>query len=405
MAGGLFGAAKNMARSSCPPPPAEIPFDQVTSHYHQSAFRPALFGMLPALTARRSSLSDRTVALLLQGLLWVLLTGFYYAWYHRPNFSCEHAWALVLTEVSYGIILFNSLVYLIIPRWLLRGRYWLALAGGVGLCVLYRLWDFGATLLMAHFLPANSTLVRHMQYYNSPAALKKSFTTFEGLVSLLYGPLVSTMFPVIISFLAYALIVNRRQLVLESAQFKLELSYVKAQLNPQFLFNTLSHLQGLTRAHDPRAGDVVLHLADLLRYTLYETDADRVPLARELEFLEDYLALERLRYPAATIDHAVTGPVATQRLAPLVLQPFYEQACTALASAGARLTSAVRVEDQALTLTLSRQLTSAAPELPYRAAPAIVAAERRLQLQYPGRHTLHVQENGPTLHLTLQLLL
>lgn len=135
--------------------------------------------MLPALTARRPPLSDRTVALLLQGLLWVLLTGFYYAWYHRPNFSFEHAGALVLTEVSYGIVLFNSLVYLIIPRWLLRGRYWLALAGGVGLCVLYRLWDFGATLLMAHFLPASSDLVRHMQYYNSPAALKTSFTTFE----------------------------------------------------------------------------------------------------------------------------------------------------------------------------------------------------------------------------------
>jgi hypothetical protein len=361
--------------------------------------------MLPTSTLHRPTLPDRTVALLLQGLLWVLLTGFYYAWYHRPNFSFVHAWALVLTEVSYGIVLFNSLVYLIIPRWLLRGRHGLALAGGVGLCALYRFWDFGATLLMAHFLPATSDLVRHMQYYNSLAALKTSFTTFEGLVSLLYGPLTVTMFPVIISFLAYALIVDRRRLALESAQFKLELSYVKAQLNPQFLFNTLGHLQGLARARDPRAGDVVLHLADLLRYTLYETEADCVPLARELEFLDDYLALERLRYPAATIDHAVVGPVAAQQMAPLVLQPFYEQACVALASAGACLTSTVQVEDQALTLTLNRQLPPAASGLPYRATPAVVAAERRLQLQYPGRHTLHVQESGSTLHFTLQLLL
>jgi len=350
-------------------------------------------------------LPDRTVALLLQGLLWVLLTGFYYAWYHRPNFNFVHAWALVLTEVSYGIVLFNSLVNLIIPRWLLRGRYGLALAGGVGLCVLYRFWDFGATLLMARVLPATSDLVRHMQYYNSVAAIKTSFTTFEGLMSLLYGPLVSAMFPVIISFLAYALIVDRRRLALEGTQFKLELSYVKAQLNPQFLFNTLSQLQGLTRGRDPRAGDVVLHLADLLRYTLYETDADRVPLARELEFLEDYLALERLRCLAATISHAVVGPVAAQQLAPLVLHPFYEQACAALTPAGASLTSTVQVAAQTLTLTLARQLPAGPPAPPYRAAPAIVAAARRLQLQYPGRHTLHVQESGQTLHLTLQLLL
>ncbi|RZK27616.1 MAG: histidine kinase, partial [Hymenobacter sp.] len=226
--------------------------------------------MPPTPSSLLRRLPDRPVALLLQGLLWVLLTGFYYALYNRPNFHFVHAWALVLSEVSYGIVLFNSLVYFLIPRWLLRGRYRLALAGGVGLCVLYRLWDFGSMLLMVRFLPANSSLVQHMQYNNSPAALKANFTTFEGLVSLLYGPLTTAMFPVIISFLAYALIVDRRRLALESTQFKLELSYVKAQLNPQFLFHTLSQLQGLTRVHDPRAGDVVLHLADLLRYTLYE---------------------------------------------------------------------------------------------------------------------------------------
>ena len=361
--------------------------------------------MLPAPTPLLRRLPDRTAALLLQGLLWVLLTGFYYALDNRPNFHFKHAWALVLTDVSYSIVLFNILVYLLIPRWLLRGRYGLALAGGVGLGVLYRLWDFGATLLMARFLPATSSLVQHMQYYNSLAALKTNFTTFSGLISVLYEPLVSGMFPIIVSFLAYALIVDRRRLALEGEQFKLELSYVKAQLNPQFLFNTLSQLQGLTRARDPRAGEVVLHLADLLRYTLYETDAERVPLVRELEFLDDYLALERLRCPAATISHAVVGPVAAQQLAPLVLHPFYEQACAALASARASLTSTVKVEAQSLTLTLNCQLPRGTPALPYRSAPAVVAAERRLQLQYPGRYTLHVQESGPTLHLTLQLVL
>lgn len=353
-------------------------------------------------------LPDRAVALLLQGLLWVLLTGFYFAWYSRPNFHFQHPWPLVLSEVSYGIVLFNGLVYLLIPRWLLRGRYGLALAGGVGLCALYRLWDFGATLLMARYLPATSDLVRHMQYYNSLADLKTSFTTFGGLLSLAFGPLTSTMFPVIISFLAYALVVDRRRLALEGTHFKLELSYLKAQLNPQFLFNTLGQLQGLTRARDPRAGDVVLHLADLLRYTLYETEADHVPLARELEFLNDYLALERLRCPAVAIRHAVGGLATTQQLAPLMLHPFYEQACAALvaAPAGTSLTSTVQVEGQTLTLTLDRQLApTASPATPYRAAPAVAAAERRLQLQYPGRYTLRVQETGLLLHLSLHLSL
>jgi hypothetical protein len=366
---------------------------------------PELATPLPAV--RWSSLSARTVALLLQGVLWVLLAGFYTAWFSRPNFHLAHPWPLVLLEMTYGIVLFNSLVYLIIPRWLLRGRYGLALGSWIGLMALYRLWDYWATLLMARFLPASSQLLQHMQGYNTLANLKTSFTTFMGWVGIILGPLVSTMFPIIISFLAYALIVDRRRLLLEGTHFKLELSYLKAQLNPQFLFNTLNQLQGLTRARDPRAGDVVLHLADLLRYTLYETDAERVALDRELEFLEDYLALERLRYPAATITHAVTGTVAAQQLAPLLLHPFYEQAFAALATApaGGNIASTLQVEGQALTLTLHRQLGSAATPPPYDKAPAVVAATRRLQLQYPARHTLQVQETATTLLLTLHLLL
>jgi hypothetical protein len=360
----------------------------------------------PLPTVRWSSLSARTVALLLQGMLWVLLAGFYTAWYSRPNFHLAHPWPLVLLEMTYGILLFNSLVYLIIPRWLLRRHYGLALGSWIGLMALYRLWDYWATLLMARFLPASSELLQHMQGYNSLADVKNSFTTFTGWSGIVLGPLVSTMFPIIISFLAYALIVDRRRLLLEGAHFKLELSYLKAQLNPHFLFNTLSQLQGLTRARDPRAGDVVLHLADLLRYTLYETDADRVLLDRELEFLEDYLALERLRYPAATITHAVTGTVAVQQLAPLLLHPFYEQAFAALAdSADSSITSTIQVEGQALALTLHRQLGPSATPPPYDTALAVVAATRRLQLQYPARHTLQVRETTTTLLLTLHLLL
>ena len=122
-------------------------------------------------------------------------------------------------------------------------------------------------------------------------------TSLLELVGTFTDMLATMLFPFIISFLAYALIVDRRRLALERSHFRLELSYLKAQLNPQFCSTPLGHLQGLTRARDPRAGDVVLHLADLLRYTLYETDAERVPLVRELEFTDDYLALDACATP------------------------------------------------------------------------------------------------------------
>jgi len=88
-------------------------------------------------------LSARATAGLMQLLLWVLLTGFYFAWNSRSNFHFNTpVWPLVMLEMSFGVLLFNALVYLIIPRWLLRGRYLLAGAGAFGLVVVYQFWSY-----------------------------------------------------------------------------------------------------------------------------------------------------------------------------------------------------------------------------------------------------------------------
>ena len=147
----------------------------------------------------------------------------------------------------------------------------------------------------------------------------------------------------------------------------------------------------------------MLHLADLLRYTLYETDAERVPLARELEFTDDYFALERLRYPSATIAHSVRGDAEPLCIAPLLLQPFLEQLFVGLpADPGpVVVTSTLELTSTGLTLSLVRQSTL--PLLPYAATLAIQAAGRRLQLQYPNRHNLRLEESPTQLDLFLRL--
>ncbi|SFQ28075.1 sensor histidine kinase [Hymenobacter arizonensis] len=362
----------------------------------------------PLSTSYRPRLSNGAIAGLMQVLLWVLLAAFYFAWNNRPNFNfTTPVWPLVLLEMGFAVLLFNSLVYLIIPRWLLRGRYVLALAGGLLLLLTYQFWWYTGIQLITARLPVTSDLRVHLlDYY--PEGPWKQLSSITGLVDLSKEVLATTLFPILVSFLAYALIVDRRRLALERNHLRLELSYLKAQLNPQFLFSTLNQLHGLTRTRDHRAGDVVLHLADLLRYTLYETDADRVPLARELEFLDDYLALERLRHPTASITHEVTGTAAWQQLAPLLLHPFYERLFAGLETVAAPvvITSTVYVGAEELTLVLTRELGPTSL-LPYSTEAAVLAAQRRLQLQYAGRHDLQLQEASGTLrvHLRLQLTL
>jgi hypothetical protein len=357
------------------------------------------------LSAVAPPLGARTVALLLQGALWVLLTGFYWFWFKRPNYYIAgNLWPLVLLFMSFAVVLFNSLVYWVIPRWLLRGRWLLALLGGWALVVAYRFWFYYGAKLALAYLPMGPDLRHNMPHLGGPVPWPV-LTQPMHLLAVFIDMLSSMLLPFLVSFLAYALIVDRRRLGLERNHFRLELSYLKAQLNPQFLFNTLGHLQGLTRARDPRAGDVVLHLADLLRYTLYETDAERVPLARELEFTEDYLALERLRHPAATITHAVSGDSAEPlRIAPLLLHPFVERLFADLGAATGPVvvTSTLQVAASAITLTLTR--TAALPPT-YAQDAAVRAAHRRLQLQYPGRHELRLVEEPTYLQVYLHLQL
>lgn len=358
--------------------------------------------MLPTRLAL-PPLRERTVALLLQGALWLLMAVFYWFWFKRPNYYIAgNLWPLVLLFMSFAILLFNSLVYWIIPRWLLRGRWLLALLSGWALVVAYRFWFYYGAKLVA-YLPLNPALRRNLPQLGGPAPWPV-LTSLIELVGTFTDMLATMLFPFIVSFIAYALIVDRRRLALERNHFQLELSYLKAQLNPQFLFNTLGHLQGLTRARSPQAGDVVLHLADLLRYTLYETDAERVSLARELEFTDDYLALERLRHPTATITHTVTGDAASLRIAPLLLHPLLEQLFVGLDKATpVYIASTWQLASNILTLSLTR--SSAPAMLAYATLSAVRAAERRLQLQYPGHHDFNLVETPMQLHLSLRLAL
>ncbi|MBG8553548.1 sensor histidine kinase [Hymenobacter guriensis] len=355
---------------------------------------------------RWQQLSARTTTLLLQGLLWALLAGFYFAWNNRPNFHFDGpVCPLVALQMGFAILLFNSLVYLIIPRWLLQGQHWRALAGGVALLYAFQLWMYAGSRLAEAYLPLAPDLRQLLHTFYVADFWPSLLSPFRQL-SMGMHLLAVLLFPVLISFLAYALVVDRRRLALERDHLRLELSYLKSQINPQFLFNTLGSLHQLTRTRDARAPDVVLHLADLMRYTLYETDTERVLLSRELEFLDDYLALERLRHPEVAVSHEVRGAATTQQLAPLLLHPFLERLFAGLnaSATAAHISSQVDVQPQEVTLTLTRATAAPLP-LTYRLDTSVQAALRRLALQYPGRHTATLTEDGRHVHVHLHIQL
>jgi two-component system, LytTR family, sensor kinase len=114
---------------------------------------------------------------------------------------------------------------------------------------------------------------------------------------------------------------------LEIEKIKSELSFLKTQFQPHFLFNTLNNIYSLTFNNGQLAGKSILQLSALLRYMLYETGAETVELQKEIDHLEDYIELERMRYPSGLeFSFNISGEVATKKIAPLLLMPVLENA-------------------------------------------------------------------------------
>jgi two-component system LytT family sensor kinase len=119
---------------------------------------------------------------------------------------------------------------------------------------------------------------------------------------------------------------RRRLAALEKERSEAELTYLKAQLNPHFLFNSLNSLYSQLELGTGVPKQTLAALADMLRYQLYDSGQDRVPLAKELTYLSDYIALQKLRLDNCAVTYAVHGHVGEQALAPLLLITFVENA-------------------------------------------------------------------------------
>lgn len=120
---------------------------------------------------------------------------------------------------------------------------------------------------------------------------------------------------------------KEREKILLREKHTTELKYLRNQTNPHFLFNTLNNIYALARKKSEDTAEVVMKLSKLLRFMLYESNKDFIPLTEELRMLDDYLELEKIRYSdRLTITFYKETDSDTQQVAPLLLLPFVENA-------------------------------------------------------------------------------
>lgn len=232
--------------------------------------------------------------------------------YNVPEFG--RAYGYTCWQNGYGLLVCLLLFHVLIP--FVRDRKY-----KIG-------WGIGAGLLVLILISAvyQEWLQLGMQIGTYPSVEKAMMNrgyVVRGIIYLLYGIAYFTTIKLLIHIVRLKNRNNRLQLEKKNA----ELNYLKSQTNPHFLFNTLNNLYSLAEDRSPRTAGAILRLSDILRFMLYESEAQFITIGKEMKIIREYIELERMRYDDSlniSVEEEVddTG----QLVPPLLLIPLVENA-------------------------------------------------------------------------------
>ena len=188
-----------------------------------------------------------------------------------------------------------------------------------------------------------------------------------------------------------------------------ELRFLKSQINPHFLFNTLNNLYALTLKKSDKAPEIVIKLSEMMRYMLYECNEKQVLLSKEVNYLRNYLDLEALRQGKnVRINFEVKGNVSEQMIAPLMFIPFLENSfkhgLNNHISTGF-VDIILEVEDYKVQIFIENSKAPSMPKPIGRKSGGIglVNVRRRLDLLYPNKYHLKIDDNPNTYKVTMDI--
>jgi two-component system, LytTR family, sensor kinase len=195
--------------------------------------------------------------------------------------------------------------------------------------------------------------------------------------------------------LAHSLFISEKQKkLLENERLNAELNFLKLQINPHFLFNTLNSIYSQAHFKSEQTEHSILKFSRIMRYVLYDSAAEKISLSQDLEYISNYIDLQQLRLSKnITVQYQVTEQVAGLSIAPLLLITFIENAFKHGISytAPSEIKIAIAVTGRALSLTVENAINRL--NRGSTGGVGLVNARRRLDVLYPGRHALEVVEN------------
>jgi sensor histidine kinase YesM len=206
--------------------------------------------------------------------------------------------------------------------------------------------------------------------------------------------------------LAFLIKLNNRLIEIHDEKLNAEVSYLKAQINPHFLFNTLNSLYALTLQKSNEAPNAVLKLSGIMRYVVTESAQDYVSLDKELNYIKDYIDLQKLRIDTSfPLSFDINGDALGKIITPLILIPFIENAFKygINPDENSFIKIQILIEGQTLQMTVKNAIVATEVSEELKTEEGLKNTIKRLNFIYPDKHTLKVTENDKTYEVNLKI--
>lgn len=332
--------------------------------------------------------------------------------------SLKYSSLLTIRGVVNNMIVFYIFFYIVVPQ-IFKSK-------GYGILILV----LSVPLLIPLWLATNHLQFSLLHFFNleiHDGALKdivsrNASQTFAEAIS--YKNILGNAMPVIYSFSASFFVkilfditrlfnrtiyFQKQTLDLELENLNIEKDFLKAQLNPHFLFNTLNNLYGLVVKKDSLAPEIIINISNLMAYTLYESNTDKVPLEKELNFIENYFSLEKIRYSESkdiTLEVFAPKSVENLTIAPLLTFVFIENAFKyGLKGINENfLNINISIVDNIFYFSIVNNKEINAGNKKHLGGIGVKNIEKRLNLIYPQEnHELIIEDRGSSFFVSLSI--
>jgi len=281
------------------------------------------------------------------------------------------------------ILVTYLMIYVMLPNFLLRRKYF---------------WFVFSFIVLSFITMLLNRLINYYFYipkYFPEWADKVNFWQFDYFISIV-SSLAVAIFAAAIKILKIWIKERNQKSILQLQNVQSELTLLKSQINPHFIFNTLNNIDTLIESNPSRASESILKLSEIMRYVLYEATADYVPLQKEINYLNNYLALHELKFGPGFIRFDNEVKNTNEIIAPMLFIPLVENA---IKHGDKKVPSpgiTIRLFDQNESLIFVVQNHISSVEINKDAAGGIGMhnLRRRLELLYPGRHTFTTENEN-----------